>query len=138
MQIDRPWSVMLPLLRLVLGVSSLMGIVAADLRSQAGITEYVTEYQTETRVEREVRRRITDDFEAVLSESSSSGYTVLERRRIGTLAAEVKSEADLTRNPELVERFRRNGAQAIFLGQVEEDSADGSFVFYVSLVDLNG
>lgn len=123
-------------LLLFLGELAFMQADASAQRTSGRLSVYVADFQTETKVDGNLLRGVTDDFETLLF--SSDTYTVLERRKVATLMGQVKNEEDLTRNPALVAQLRKNGAQAVFLGHVEEDVDDGSLVFYVSLIELNG
>ena len=96
---------------------------------------YVADFTSET-ADQPLLRSLTRDVDSLVSQSNR--YVLLERSEVNRLSKELQNEADLTRDPALRSRLRLLSADAVIFGRVEDDVKSGEYLFYLSLVMLDG
>ena len=96
---------------------------------------YVAEFQAIRGVSPDLLTSFTNDFELILMEGRQ--FDVLERRSLDRLVAHARNEMRASTVRELasstVDLLKRQGAQAVIFGEVDDDKESGEVVIYATL-----
>lgn len=127
-----------PLMRRVTIVAFLLACLTGSLTA-AVKKVYVADFLPIRRVPDDLLVSLTNEFELVLVESQR--YDVLERRTLDRLAQHARNEIHASNVRELgtgvIDVLRRQGAQGVIFGEVDDDAESGELVVYVTLENFD-